>query len=66
MGLQAASAEMEMREVEGIYHMKLGQREISSPGSVKAIGRIVGQTHTGTALATPGTQGLSSGTWQLF
>jgi hypothetical protein len=36
--LLAASAEMEMHEVEGIYHMKLGQRKISSPGIVEELG----------------------------
>ena len=38
VGLQAASEEMEMHEVEGIYHMKLGQRKISTPGFTKALG----------------------------
>ena len=38
MRLQAASGEMEIHEVEGIYHMKLGQRKISSPSLVEELG----------------------------
>lgn len=39
--LLQGAAEMEMHEVEGIYHMKLGQRKISSPSITEALGGMV-------------------------